>query len=71
MDATFAVRPVRWSRLGIKDLGTLPGDVGGQAAAINDEGQVVGYSEGSKGRHAVLWSTNGAIKYLGAIDDLV
>ena len=67
-DATPLWRPVRWDRFGgIKDLGTLPGDLTGQAWAISDEtGDVVGYSEGFS-THAVLWPAAGGIKDLGVL----
>jgi probable HAF family extracellular repeat protein len=50
------------SKNGIKDLGTLPGDVKSIAYGINNLGQVVGYSSRLSGdgindiRRAVIWT---------------
>ena len=52
---------------------TLPILAGGDpelsagAVAINDAGQIVGYSPASTGRHAVLWSAAGDIRDLGTL----
>src|SRR5437773_8596315 len=44
------------------DLGTLPGDTVSAAMAINDEGTVIGDSQGASGAvHAVRWNSRGAI----------
>jgi probable HAF family extracellular repeat protein len=41
----------------ITDLGSLPGGAASAAHAINNRGQVVGYSSTASGeQHAVLWS---------------
>lgn len=37
------------------------------AVAVNDAGQIVGYSPGATGRHAVLWSATGVIQDLGTL----
>jgi probable HAF family extracellular repeat protein len=39
---------------------TLPGDLESQALAVNNAGQVVGFSRGSSGFRAVLWNRSGA-----------
>ncbi|MCC5639109.1 DUF3466 family protein [Nostoc sp. CHAB 5844] len=52
------------------DLGTLPGRDRSYASAINDQGQVVGYSdtsEGTAGAHAFLWNENTGITDLGTL----
>jgi uncharacterized membrane protein len=39
------------------DLGTLPGGKESEAFAINDPGQILGWSETKSGsHHAVLWT---------------
>ena len=48
----------------IRDLGSLGGKQAG-ALALNDHGQVVGWSELGRVRHAVLWQ-NGRIRDLGS-----
>jgi probable HAF family extracellular repeat protein len=52
-------------RDGMKDLGTLDGDVRSQALGINEAGQVVGLSRGATFR-AVIWE-NGAIEDLATL----
>jgi probable HAF family extracellular repeat protein len=50
----------------LTDLGTLPGDVSSQAVAINNAGQVVGWSVGADGRaRAFVWKRNEGMKALG------
>ena len=54
----FPLHAVVWNAGGsIQDLGTLPSDVSSFAKGINDRGDVVGYSRGSGGTHAVLWTS--------------
>ena len=50
-------RAVLWTKTGnVRDLGTLPGDTSSEASAINNNGDVVGYSKGLRGIHAFLWT---------------
>ena len=51
-------------RPGSLPSGTLPGDSGSVAFAINDPGQAVGYSSGPTGVRAVVWTLAGAIQAL-------
>jgi probable HAF family extracellular repeat protein len=59
-----------WSNGSMTDLGTLKGDKNSDATAINDTGQVVGYSFSSGKKnvttHAFLWS-NGSMTDLGTL----
>jgi len=51
-------------------LPILPGgdaELSAGAVAINDAGQIVGYSPGAAGRRAVLWSASGVIQDLGTL----
>ena len=41
------------------DLGTMPGDVSSKAVAINDQGQIVGYSEDINTSRSVVWQNGG------------
>jgi probable HAF family extracellular repeat protein len=48
--------PCLWEEGGRQDLGVLPGDLYGEAEAINNRGDVVGWSCNSNGEnHAFLW----------------
>jgi probable HAF family extracellular repeat protein len=61
--------PFLWSNGEIKDLGTLGGDQS-VANALNDQGQVVGFSEiddGTDNSHAFLWTATDGIKSLGIL----
>jgi probable HAF family extracellular repeat protein len=62
------VKPVLWEKGEVRELPTLPGDINGQAIAINDKGQIVGGSGGSlictAISHSVLWQ-NGTVIDLG------
>jgi probable HAF family extracellular repeat protein len=50
----------------MKDLGTLAGDAGSQAKAVNDSGQVVGYSvNATSAQHAFIWQSSTGMKDLG------
>ena len=62
---TNTVRAVIWRNGTVQEIGVLPGDVKSVANAINDIGQVVGYSENSsRKQRAFLWE-NGVIRDLG------
>jgi probable HAF family extracellular repeat protein len=53
----------------VTDLGTLPGGTSSAAYAVNDQGQIVGYSSaGDGGNHAVLFA-NGTVTDLGRLPD--
>jgi probable HAF family extracellular repeat protein len=59
--------PFLWDKkVGLKDLGLLPGGMFGGANAINDEGEIVGGSDATGFFHAVLWK-HGAITDLGTV----
>ncbi|MEU7906143.1 hypothetical protein [Actinoplanes sp. NPDC049118] len=51
----FDVHAYLWRRGTMTDLGVLPGGSHSYAAAINDRGDVVGYSETAGGPHAFRW----------------
>ena len=53
----------------IRDLGTLPGDTSSEAIAINNVGDVVGYSVGPAGLRAFLWSAATGMRDLGVLPD--
>lgn len=64
-----AERPVLWTPTGgMRDIGTLGGDVA-EAAAINNSGSVAGYSElaGDVIYHAFLWTKTTAMEDLGTL----
>ena len=62
---TNSIRAVIWRNGTIQQIGVLPGDIRSFANAINDIGQVVGYSEdSSRKQRAFLWE-NGVIRDLG------
>ena len=66
---SFAAHAAVWNGTTIKDLGTLGGTVSG-AQAINDAGQIVGYSETSTSTsHATLWDGD-TITDLGTLGGL-
>jgi hypothetical protein len=45
----------------VQELGRLPGDIGSAATALNDIGDVVGHSQGSQYRRAVLFTATGVL----------
>jgi probable HAF family extracellular repeat protein len=51
----------------ITDLGTLPGGMTSEAAAINDHGQVVGAASVPQGTHAFLWTRSRGMQDLGSL----
>ena len=51
----------------MRDLGTLPGDLTSEAMAINNTGDVVGYSNGPSGMRAFLWTKGGGMQELGIL----
>jgi probable HAF family extracellular repeat protein len=52
----------------MRDLGTLPGDAASEAFAINNSGDIVGYSSGPSGIRAVVWRDGGQlIQPLGSL----
>ena len=58
-------KPVLWTEDGIKELPIIDGDSDGTATAINNRGQVVGFSgDCTSSPHALLW-TNGTVTDLG------
>ncbi len=62
---TNSIRAVIWRNGTVQQIGVLPGDISSVATAINDIGQVVGYSEdSSRKQRAFLWE-NGVIRDLG------
>ena len=63
----FHAHAFLWTkRGGMRDLGTLPGDVVSQALGINGRGQVVGISCGAGGCRAFLWE-HGAMTDLNTL----
>ena len=52
---------------GVRDLGTLPGDTSSEASAINNNGDVVGYSKGPRGMRAFLWTQATGMQDLGML----
>jgi probable HAF family extracellular repeat protein len=54
----------------VQDIGTLPGGTSSGASAVDDSGQVVGYSDlGNGGVHAFLWAEGGGMFDLGTFPD--
>lgn len=64
-----ARRPVVWpAREAARDLAVLPGFTSGEAAWLNDRGDVVGYSAtNSELRHATVWPAGGAAVDIGTL----
>ena len=72
VELTFAqLKPVLWTKDGVKELPIIDGDIDGVATYINDRGEVVGFSgDCTSGPHALLW-TNGTVTDLGSLGGLV
>jgi probable HAF family extracellular repeat protein len=52
----------------LRDIGTLPGDIGAEATGVNDAGQVVGFSISPFGvMRAFLWDSIGGMRSLGTL----
>jgi len=47
---------VVWQDGDIIDLGRLPGGIISEAVAINNAGQIIGYSDSDTGERAVVWT---------------
>jgi probable HAF family extracellular repeat protein len=62
------MRAFVWKGSEVHDLGVLPGDQQSEALAINDAGDVVGWSKGPGGTRAVLWSS-GKIQDIGSLHE--
>lgn len=64
-----ARRPVLWTAGGaINELSVLPGFAVGEAAWVNNRGDVVGYSAtGAELRHATLWPATGGAVDIGTL----
>ncbi len=62
--------PVVWENGVVQDLHTFPGDSAGVALAINDSGEVVGFSANCATIHALLWR-NGTITDLGSLGGII
>ncbi|MDO8585884.1 MAG: DUF3466 family protein [Armatimonadota bacterium] len=56
----YQYHAVLWDSSGIHDLGTLPEGFSSTAVDINDNRQIVGWSDGYGGRRACLWDSSGA-----------
>jgi len=56
-----------WSGGNMLDLGTLSGDSQSRAGHVNDNGMVVGSSEGSGGVRAFLWTRERGMQALGSL----
>jgi probable HAF family extracellular repeat protein len=59
---------VLWTKTGdIRDLGTLPGDMSSAASAINNHGDVIGYSKSPRGMRAFVWTRTTGMQDLGVL----
>jgi probable HAF family extracellular repeat protein len=56
------IKPVVWNSGSVEELPTFPGDPDGRALAINEKGQIVGFSgDCTTQAHALLWENGLAI----------
>ena len=63
-------RPFRSKQLkSFHHLSLLPGDKGGIAYGLNNNGEAVGYSSGKSGEQAVWWSSTGVIHALESLPE--
>jgi probable HAF family extracellular repeat protein len=59
---------VLWENGSVKDLGNLGGEMMGKAAAINNRGEVAGFSDVADGTvHSFLWTRETGMKDLGGL----
>jgi probable HAF family extracellular repeat protein len=59
---------VVWTKAGnILNIGTLSGDWASEAAAINNKGDVAGYSKGPAGMRAFIWTKESGMQELGTL----
>ena len=71
--STGAFQAFLWTESGgMQDLGTLPGGSYSQAYAINNLGQVVGWSylDGGSNQHAFVWDSISGMQDLGTLGGL-
>jgi uncharacterized membrane protein len=62
-----AIVPFVWMAHGFRRIPLLPGDNCGQALAINEEGNVTGYSSGPGGKRAFVWTRRTGVQNLGVL----
>ncbi len=70
-DPSFGGTAARWTPNGaggytVQELGRLPGHVGSEASALNNVGDVVGYSTNGTYRYPVLFTAPGGVQDLSA-----
>jgi uncharacterized membrane protein len=61
---------VRTAQGDLRALPSFPGDIGSEAAAVNNDGTIVGHSWNSASSHVVLWNRTLAIRDLGRLSGL-
>ncbi len=69
LGAKSAKHPVLWENGTVRNLGTFGGKLFNTASAINDEGQVAGWSDkpGDTITHAFLWTKQNGLQDLGTL----